>query len=117
MKSFSLLSLGQGRKNGGGVQYHKERLKVLERVRLVAELSPEQRNDWDYFKENWDKAQGEAHGEDWAAVFAETMQHVLNELEAGRTNALSEFMHTETERVLLGALALQVPGAALKHTK
>ena len=39
-------------------------------------------------------------GTSWGFVFAEILQNVRNELEAGNKNALSEFMHRETKRVL-----------------
>ena len=45
VKSYSLLALGEGKKKGGGVACQKTRFKALERVRAVAQLSPEQRND------------------------------------------------------------------------
>ena len=84
---------------------------MLERVRLIAELSPEQRNDWEYFRVNWDKQMAEYHGEDWAELFAEMIQHVLDELGAGHANAFSAFMHRETQRVLADVPVLQLPGA------
>ena len=110
IRTYDPVSLGKGKKKGGGEQYRKERFGVLERVRLLAELSPEQRNDWDYFKGAWDRHMAEAHGEDWADIFCEHIQHVLNELGAGKANALSVFMHQETVRVLCPTPALQVPG-------
>ena len=52
----------------------------------------------------------EAHGEDWAELFAQLVQQVLNDLTEGRRNALSVFMHNETKRVLADTPALLVPG-------
>ena len=111
IKSWSVWMLGKGKKKGGCAKCQTERFKVLERVRLVAELSPEQRNDWEYFKTSWDREMANGHGEDWAEMFAEIMQHVLDELSAGNRNALSDFMHRETQRVLAHIPVLQVPGA------
>ena len=54
----------------------------------------------------------EAHGEYWAELFAQLVQKVLNDLAEGRSNALSEFVHNETRRVLSDISALLVPGAA-----
>ena len=88
---------------------------MLERVRKAAELSPEQIGQWEYFKSNWDNAMAEAHGEGWAELFAQNMQHVLNELTEGRSNALSVFMHNETRRVLAVTPALLVPGSRGKQ--
>ena len=99
-KSYPLAALGEGKKKGGGPQFQKTRYEVLERVRAVAHLTHEQRNDWEYFKAAWDKAMAEAHGEDWAKLFAEIIQNVIEELQAGKTTALSDFMHNETKRVL-----------------
>ena len=84
----------------------------MERVRSAAELSPEQRNDWDIFKAERDKAMAEIHGEGWAELFAQMVQQVLNDLSEGRGNALSVFMHNETKRVLADTPALLVPGLA-----
>ena len=110
IRTYDPVSLGKGKKKGGGEQYRKERFGVLERVRLLAELSLEQRNDWDYFKGAWDRRMAEAHGEDWADIFCEHIQHVLSALDSGQANALSVFMHKETERVLCATPALQIPG-------
>ena len=54
----------------------------------------------------------EAHGEEWAELFAQLVQQVLNDLGEGRRNALSVFMHNETKRVLANTPALLVPGLA-----
>ena len=53
----------------------------------------------------------ESHGEEWAELFAEMVQQVLNDLGEGRSNSLSVFMHDETRRVLADTLALLVLGA------
>ena len=53
----------------------------------------------------------EAHGEDWAELFAELVQQALNDLGDGRSNALSVFMHNETRRGLAETPALLAPGA------
>ena len=57
----------------------------------------------------------EAHGEEWAELFAQLVQKVLNGLSEGRRNALSVFMHNETKRVLADTPALVVPGACLRE--
>ena len=86
-------------KKGGLQQHQKARLAVLQRLRKAAELSPEQTTQWESFKINGDREMADAHGEGWAELFAELVQHVLNDLIEGRNNALSVFMHNETERV------------------
>ena len=110
IKSYSLSALGQGKKKGGGMQFQKTRSEALERVRSVAQLSPQQRNDWENFKAEWDKAMAEIHGEGWAELFAQILQNVIDELENGTTTALSDFMYRETKRVLGHVPALVVPG-------
>ena len=73
-------------------------------------LSPERANDWEFFKTTWDREMADAQQEKWGELFAELMQHILNELGAGKTSALSKFMHAETQRVLGDVPALSVPG-------
>ena len=111
VKVYSLEVLGKGKKRGGTHQNQKARLEVLQRLRRAAELSPQQTSQWEYFKTNWDREMAEAHGEDWAELFAELVQQVLNDLGEGRSNALSVFMHNETRRVLAETPASLVLGA------
>ena len=59
----------------------------------------------------------EAHGENWAQLFAELIQKVLNDLADGRRNALSELMHDETRRVLADVPALVVLGARHREAR
>ena len=73
IKSYSLATLGEGKKKGGGQQFQKARSEALERIRSVAQLSPQQRNDWEGFKADWDKAMAEIHGEGWAELFAQIL--------------------------------------------
>ena len=111
IKAYSLEMLGVGRKSGGGLHVHKTRMEVMERLRRVAALSPQQTADWEYFKTTWDKTMATATEEDWAEMFAEIVQNIVNELTVGTTNALSEFMHRETQRVLGKIPALMALGA------
>ena len=104
--------LGKGKKKGGNQQHQKARLEVLERLRRCAELSPAQTTSWGCFKKTWDTEMAEAHEEDWAELFAQLVQKVLNDLAEGRSNALSEFVHNETRRVLSDTPALLVPEAS-----
>ena len=110
VKSYSLAMLGQGKKNGGGVQYQKARREIMNRMRVIATLSADQKNDWQNFCVSWDQKMAEAHGEDWAELFAQIVQNVLNLLEGGNANALSDFMHRETVRVLGDIPVLRLPG-------
>ena len=55
VNQFALEDLGKGRSRGGGVAAKKRRWEVLDRLpRLGQGLSPEQRNDFTWFKEAWD---------------------------------------------------------------
>ena len=74
-------------------------MEVMDRLRLVAELTPQQTADWEYVKTTWDKKGADAADVDWARMFAEMIQKILNDLVDGRGNALSEFMHREAQRV------------------
>ena len=108
IKNFTLEELGKGTNNAGGVKGRKNRWEVLDRIaRLKAGLSAGQRNDWQWFKEAWDKAMVTEHGADWPEQFATWMQQVLTD---PRSNAFSIFVYNETCRVFKGAAALQVPG-------
>ena len=96
--------------SGGGTKAHvKNRMEVLERVaRHCGALSPEQTNDWKWFKEAWDKNRAEAHGPAWGLIFVETMQGVLKDTADGTPNAMSKFMHRETSKHLMGTPMLRV---------
>ena len=110
MRVYSLEQLGQGNKKGGNKEHQKARFQVLQALRKAAELSPEQTSQWEFFKTEWDSRMAATHGEDWAQLFAEMVQKVVNDLQEGRKDALSQFMHNETRRVLGDAPALILPG-------
>ena len=95
---------------GGGTAAHaKNRMEVLERVRRqCGALSPQQTNDWKWFKEAWDQNRADELGPAWGMVFAETMQGVLKDAAEGTLNAMSLFMHRETSTHLMGSPMLRV---------
>ena len=108
VKSFRLEDLGKGANNAGGAKGKKNRAEVLDRLsRLNSGLSAGQRNDWQWFKDAWDKAMVIECGDEWPETFATWMQGVMMD---SRSNAFSIFVHEETCRVFDGAAALQVPG-------
>ena len=110
VKRYSPASLGQNSNNGGGVAGRKTRFEVLDRVsKAGAGLSDAQKNDWPWFKEMWDKAMLEEHGQDWGGTFASWIQNVINDCSGGANNAFSVFVHAETRRVLAETTALMVP--------
>ena len=110
-QAFTLTQLGQGRKNGGIQAHQKHRAEVLERVREVAELSPEQTCHWICFKRAWDETMAETHGVNWGGFFAQIVQKLLDDIIAGETDALSLFMEREKQRVLGAVPALVLPAA------
>ena len=110
VKQFSLEDLGKGRSRGGGVAAKKRRWEVLDRLaRLGQGLSPEQRNDFSWFKEAWDACMLQEHGDSWPETFMGWMQGLLGKNEAGVGNAFSVFVHNETRRCFDGVPGLRVP--------
>ena len=109
-KTYTPEMLGQGKKGGGGADFVKRRMGVLNRIRQLAPLSLEQQNDWNYFTTSWDRQMAEYLAGDWPEMFCEHVQHILDELRAGNLNALSIFMNQETQRVLGDVAVLRIPG-------
>ena len=113
MKTFTPELLGQGQKKAGGARGQRARFDVLDRLaHLGAGLSPEQKNDWAWFKGAWDAKMVSEHDEGWPLLFAGYVQQVLDDMakEAG-SNAFSSFVHRETLRCLSDQIALRVPAA------
>ena len=112
MKTFTPELLGQGKKQGGGAKERKARMDCLDRLACFGVgLSPEQRNDWQWFKQAWDARMATEHDAEWGGTFASWIQHVLHEMtQDGGSNAFSQFVHDETLRCLSGQLALRLPG-------
>jgi hypothetical protein len=110
VRTFNLKSLGAGSAKGEGASGRKQRFALLDRIaRLGSGLSAAQRNDWLWFREQWDAKMLEQHGENWALTLAGWMQHVLTELDAGTTNSFSLFVRSETQRCFSHEGALTVP--------
>ena len=108
---FSLKFLGDGAPKCGLRSGRTNRHAVLDRLsRLGTGLSPEQRNDWAWFKAAWDRAMLQEHQAEWARVFATWVQRVLDDLANGSAHAFSAFVHSETRRCLDDQPGLQVPG-------
>ena len=64
-KGYSLPMLGQGKKGGGTQQHQKARFEVLDRLRQVAEVSPEQTGQWTFFKTSWVHEMADLHQANW----------------------------------------------------
>ena len=109
-KSYSAKMLGEGQKKGGSAQYQKKRQEALNRLRAFGHLSIEQENDWELFAKEWDARMAETHCAAWGGLFAEIIANVISELEGGNANALSDFMRTESQRVLGSMHMLRIPG-------
>ena len=111
LKNFKLDALGQGCIHGGRARGRNERWAVLDRLaRLGSGLSPAQRNDWAWFKEQWDRNMLAEHGANWGGTFAGWIQQVLNDIEAGVADSFFLFVHTETQPCFSHEKSLAVPG-------
>ena len=111
VKVFSLEDLGgKGRKSPTKNPWLKNRMTILDHIRRISDLTSEQDAQWNFFKETWDKCCAEAHCGDWAEIFMQMMQGLMNNVVEGqRTEALSQFMSAETSRVLGGVPAICLP--------
>ena len=72
-------------------------------------LSPQQRNEWVWFKEAWERKMHEEHGDEWVKLFVGWIQGVLNQIHDGATNAFSIFVYNETVRCFSADLGLILP--------
>ena len=71
LKRYTPESLGQGKTRGGKAPEKNLRYEVLERiVSLGTGLTPAQRNDWKWFREDWDAKMCTEHGADWGGTFS-----------------------------------------------
>jgi len=108
VKSFTPEMLGFGKRGGGTAQNRKARMEVLQRVATHGVLSAQQKNDWQWFADEWDKAMITTHDATWGDVFAQAMQQLTVEIESGKTDAVSVFMNRETIRVLSNVEVLRI---------
>ena len=100
-KRFTPACFGRGQTRSGGVAARKARFEVLDRLaRLGAGLSPEQGNDWAWFKSAWDSKMSQEHKVDWGGIFAGWVQRIVDDVAEGADNAFSLFMRNETRRCL-----------------
>ena len=112
-RRYALSELGQGRRSCGGQAGRTARLQVLVRMAsLGSGLSPEQRADFDWFRNEWDAAGQHDFEAAWPETFATWIQGVVEEYLGGNASAFSEFVNRETRRRLAGTLALTLPLAA-----
>ena len=110
LKRYTPESFGQGKTRRGKAPERNLRYEVLERIAsLGTGLTPAQRNDWKWFRENWDAKMCDEHGADWGGTFSGWMQKILDDLSKGVSNAFSVFVHDETQRHFAGVPMLTVP--------
>ena len=102
MATYTPEMLGHGVANARG-EYKKRRHAVLDKLSKLGQgISPSQQNDFAWFKHKWDETMLLEYGDQWGHVFATFVQHILNQINSGTTNAFSVMMHKETRRVIHG---------------
>ena len=112
-KTFTPTMFGQGRKNGGTKEHKAHRHDALERIRRISCLTPEQEGQWDFFKAGYDNKMAFIHQEEWGCLFGQIMQGVLDKVLEGNATAFSEFIASETVRVLIDVETLTIPGMGM----
>ena len=112
LKSYEAKDLGQGHPKGGTAEHVRNRMHVLDRLKLrAAPLLPEQQNDWAWFKSNWDRARlrrlPELRRASWGSQFKDMVLELLDHIGQGRHDALSRWMSHQC-REFLGVAALRI---------
>ena len=108
VKTFTVEALGGNTANAGGAKGKRNRHEVLDRLsRHQSGLSDAQKNDFGWWKDEWDAAMVQEFKHHWAEAFAGYVQKILDD---PSPNAFSKFVYNETVRVLHGQKALAVPG-------
>ena len=101
IKRYSPAMLGQGFANGGPAKCANARSAVLDRLLARgSELNAQEKNDWHWFKKEWDSKMAADHNKEWGLMFAGIAQNLLEELEHGESSVVADFMYKETARVL-----------------
>ena len=78
---------------------------MLDRIRLRGKpLPPEQENDWEWFKRQWDKIRISRMHEHqkcaWGSEFKNIANELLKRIAAGESDALSKWMASEARLYL-----------------
>ena len=110
LKTFTPEFLGEGKKDNGGAKCRDRRFEVLDRLaKLGSGLTPQQKNDFAWFKDAWDTKCAAESPMTWGGKFAGLCQKVLNDIGTPtHKNAFSVFVNNETRRHFAnqGALTL-----------
>ena len=101
-----MCSLGTGKPHGGTKENQKRRFDVLDRVRSVSDLTASQANGWQSFKELWDEKRAKRWEYNLDSVFRTNVELLLKDLLKGDTAALSKWMESERQRIILSAIAV-----------
>ncbi len=105
LRSFETSDLGQGHRGGGSAEHIRNRMNVLDRIRIRSPpLPPEQANDWHWFQRHWDKARIEQLHPDrrdaWGAMFKNIALDLLERIRGGEHDALSKWMARESREIM-----------------
>ena len=106
--------LGKGQRKLGGQKCTKRRWEVLDRyATLGTPLTAEQRANFNWFKDEWDRTCREKYQQEWPDRFLCKLQGVLNKLYTDPT-AFSKFMFDEERKIFGGTRALMVPRSIVR---
>ena len=105
VKTFDAGDLGQGHQKGGSAEHVRNRMQVLDRLRIrFPPLPATQQNDWDWFKANWTKARvailPDANKGSFGSTFRNIAENLLTALRNGDSAALSKWMAAESRTFL-----------------
>ena len=105
-KGFDAADLGQGRKNGGGAVYRKNRLDLLIRVaKSFPALAGDLQGDWMRSFRVWDAQHSRRYSAAWGHVFLDELRSLLQAKKMGQREALARFALR---------LAREVPSAEIR---
>ena len=105
----AMQSLGFEAKNFHQAKYRAARFEVLDKLSKLGQgLSDLQKNDFAWFKETWDEYNLEQEQDQWGLTFSTYVQHILNEISAGQTNAFSQMVFEQTRLLVAAKPALRL---------
>ena len=106
---FTASFLGAGQKQCGGTECAKRRKLLLDKVSVLgAGLSAQQRGNFCWFKEEYDKAGQQFFGDEWPDQLLRKVKGVLDAL-PHRGDAFSRFVYSEERNFFTEEYGLTVP--------